>query len=67
VVSLGLDVELVGQLLDDVAHPRHGGVDDQGATAAAAQRPDAQVDRTVARLERLGVVAVCLEARALDG
>ena len=50
-VALGRDGELVGELLDHVAHAGHGCVDDQGLAAAVAQRADAEQQRAVARVE----------------
>jgi hypothetical protein len=52
VLARGLDRELVGELLDHVAHARHRGVDDERPSAARAQRPDAELERAGAGGER---------------
>ena len=50
-VALGLDGDVVRELLDDVADAGDGGVDDQRVAAPGPQRADAQEERAVAGLE----------------
>src|SRR5262245_52495980 len=51
-LSLRTDDQLVRELFDHVTDAGHRGVDDERLAAALAERPDAQHQRAVARVER---------------
>src|SRR4051794_32392040 len=50
-LALGPPPQLVGELLDDIAHPRTRRVDDERVAATRAQRPDTQAQGARAGLE----------------